>query len=89
MMSLFTIISRFEEPSNYEINEGTRYTTEFKVQAEIEPKEEPWILPEKGRTTINSATMLAAIGEFQLTFDLVNLISACYAYRQLIFFCKK
>ena len=51
----------------------------LKVQAEIEPKEEAWVLPEKGRTTINSVTMLAAIGEFQLTFDLVNLISGCYA----------
>ena len=33
--------------------------------------------------------MLAAIGEFQLTFDLVNLIPACYAYRQLFCCCCK
>ena len=35
----------------------------FKVQSEVKP-EQAWTPTEKGHNTINSATMLGAIGEF-------------------------
>ena len=45
--------------------------TEFELFPKVQPgvkTEEAWTLPEKGRTTTNSATVLGAIGEFNVPF---------------------
>ena len=45
--------------------------TEFEPFPKVQPgvkTEEAWALPEKGHTTITSATVLGAIGEFNVPF---------------------
>ena len=47
----------------------------FKVQQQQEKEAEAgeaWALPEKGGTTINSAIILGAIGEFNLPFLIIE-----------------
>ena len=57
--------------------------TEFEPFPKVQPgvkTEEAWALPEKG--TINSATVLGAIGEF----NLVNLVTTGCVYNIIVFY---
>ena len=56
---------------NNEFNQPTKYTSNDMIHFKVQQQQgkqaeagEAWALPEKGATTINSAIILGAIGEF-------------------------
>ena len=56
--------------------QSTKYTSDDMIHFKVQQQQgkqaeagEAWALPEKGATTINSAIILGAIGEFNLPFN--------------------
>ena len=61
---------------------------EFEPFPKVQPgvkTEEAWALPEKGHSTINSATVLGAIGEV----NLVNFVTTGCVYNIFVFYLKE
>ena len=78
---------------NNEFNQPTKYTSDDMIHFKVQQQQgkqaetgEAWALPEKGATTINSAIILGAIGEFNLPFLIIEKtdLKTCLSEKKLM-----